>query len=43
MDFCSGKEKLLSFFVGQVMKELNGRADPSEVSTLIRTLILDKK
>jgi aspartyl-tRNA(Asn)/glutamyl-tRNA(Gln) amidotransferase subunit B len=32
-----GKEGLLGFFVGQVMKETNGRANPRVVSELVRT------
>jgi len=31
-----GKQKLLGFFVGQVMKQTRGRADAALVSTLIR-------
>jgi aspartyl-tRNA(Asn)/glutamyl-tRNA(Gln) amidotransferase subunit B len=31
-----GKEGLLGFFVGQVMKETNGRADPRAVNELVR-------
>jgi aspartyl-tRNA(Asn)/glutamyl-tRNA(Gln) amidotransferase subunit B len=32
----SGKEGLLGFFVGQVMKELQGKADPRAVNELLR-------
>jgi aspartyl-tRNA(Asn)/glutamyl-tRNA(Gln) amidotransferase subunit B len=32
----SGKEGLLGFFVGQVMKETQGRADPKVVNRLVR-------
>ena len=35
--FRSGKEGLLGFFVGQVMKETGGRADPRAVSELVRS------
>jgi Asp-tRNA(Asn)/Glu-tRNA(Gln) amidotransferase B subunit len=31
-----GKEGLLGFFVGQVMKETNGKADPKVVNELLR-------
>jgi aspartyl-tRNA(Asn)/glutamyl-tRNA(Gln) amidotransferase subunit B len=32
----SGKEGLLGFFVGQVMKETQGKADPKVVNDLLR-------
>jgi Asp-tRNA(Asn)/Glu-tRNA(Gln) amidotransferase B subunit len=32
----SGKEGLLGFFVGQVMRETDGKADPKVVSELLR-------
>ena len=32
----SGKEGLLGFFVGQVMKETQGKADPKVVNELLR-------
>ncbi|GGI75541.1 Asp-tRNA(Asn)/Glu-tRNA(Gln) amidotransferase subunit GatB [Legionella impletisoli] len=35
-DFRKGKEKLLAFFVGQVMKETKGKANPETISQLIR-------
>ena len=31
----SGKEKMLAFFVGQVMKETQGKANPGEVNKLL--------
>ena len=31
-----GKEGLLGFFVGQVMKETGGKADPRVVNELVR-------
>ena len=31
----NGKEKLFGFFVGQVMKETKGSADPKEVNKLL--------
>jgi Asp-tRNA(Asn)/Glu-tRNA(Gln) amidotransferase B subunit len=33
----NGKEGLLGFFVGQVMKETKGQADPRVVNELVRT------
>ena len=33
--YLSGKEKLFGFFVGQVMKETKGSADPKEVNKLL--------
>jgi Asp-tRNA(Asn)/Glu-tRNA(Gln) amidotransferase B subunit len=32
----SGKEGLLGFFVGQVMKETGGKANPKVVNVLLR-------
>jgi Asp-tRNA(Asn)/Glu-tRNA(Gln) amidotransferase B subunit len=34
--FRGGKEGLLGFFVGQVMKETGGKANPKVLSELIR-------
>ncbi len=34
--FRSGKEKLMGFFVGQVMKRTGGRANPGQVNGLLR-------
>ena len=34
--FRGGKEGLLGFFVGQVMKETGGKADPRAVNELLR-------
>jgi Asp-tRNA(Asn)/Glu-tRNA(Gln) amidotransferase B subunit len=34
--FRGGKQGLLGFFVGQVMKETGGRADPRAVNELLR-------
>lgn len=34
-DYRAGKEKLLAFFVGQVMKKTKGQADPATISTLL--------
>ena len=35
----SGKTKLLGFFVGQVMKETQGKANPQQVNELVRKLL----
>lgn len=35
-DFLSGKEQLYGFFVGQVMKETKGQADPGLVNKLVK-------
>lgn len=41
-DYRAGKDKLLSFFVGLVMKQTKGTADPSVVSALLmKCLIVD--
>ena len=32
----SGKEKVFAFFVGQVMKEMQGKANPAEVNKMLR-------
>ena len=34
-DFRAGKEKLLGFFVGQVMKETKGQANPKLLNALL--------
>lgn len=35
-DFKSGKEKAFGFLVGQVMREMKGKADPQAVNTAVR-------
>ena len=37
-----GKEGLLGFFVGQVMKETKGQADPRAVNDLVRARLRDE-
>jgi aspartyl-tRNA(Asn)/glutamyl-tRNA(Gln) amidotransferase subunit B len=39
-DFCSGKDRLLGFLVGQVMKKSGGKANPQKVNELIRLKLL---
>ena len=38
-DYRAGKDKLLGFFVGQVMKETGGKANPGQVNEIIRKLL----
>jgi aspartyl-tRNA(Asn)/glutamyl-tRNA(Gln) amidotransferase subunit B len=38
-DYRAGKEKLFGFFVGQVMKETQGKANPQLVNELLRKLL----
>ncbi|MGI9307894.1 MAG: Asp-tRNA(Asn)/Glu-tRNA(Gln) amidotransferase subunit GatB [Gammaproteobacteria bacterium] len=35
-EYQAGKEKLLGFFVGQIMKATQGKADPAQVNKLLR-------
>jgi aspartyl-tRNA(Asn)/glutamyl-tRNA(Gln) amidotransferase subunit B len=35
-DYRSGKDKLLGFFVGQVMKATGGKANPAELNKLLK-------
>lgn len=37
--FRAGKTQLMGFFVGEVMKETKGKANPKEVNTIIRELL----
>jgi aspartyl-tRNA(Asn)/glutamyl-tRNA(Gln) amidotransferase subunit B len=36
MDFKSGKEKAFSFLIGQVMRQMKGKADPSAVHSILK-------
>jgi len=36
-DYKAGKDKLIGFFVGQVMKETGGKANPGQVNEILRT------
>ena len=36
-EYRAGKEKLIGFFVGQVMKETGGKANPAQVNEILRT------
>jgi aspartyl-tRNA(Asn)/glutamyl-tRNA(Gln) amidotransferase subunit B len=35
-EYQSGKDKLIGFFVGQVMKETGGKANPGQVNTILK-------
>lgn len=39
-DYRAGKEKLLAFFVGQVMKKTKGQAEPAEINLLLQKLLM---
>jgi aspartyl-tRNA(Asn)/glutamyl-tRNA(Gln) amidotransferase subunit B len=36
-EYRAGKDKLIGFFVGQVMKETGGKANPGQVNEILRT------
>ncbi len=36
-EYQAGKDKLIGFFVGQVMKETGGKANPGQVNAILRT------
>jgi aspartyl-tRNA(Asn)/glutamyl-tRNA(Gln) amidotransferase subunit B len=38
-DYRSGKDKLFGFFVGQVMKASDGKANPAQVNELLRKML----
>jgi aspartyl-tRNA(Asn)/glutamyl-tRNA(Gln) amidotransferase subunit B len=38
----AGKDKVMGFFVGQVMKATQGKANPSQVNQLLRKKLLDR-
>jgi aspartyl-tRNA(Asn)/glutamyl-tRNA(Gln) amidotransferase subunit B len=42
-EFRAGREKLLSFFMGQVMKATQGKANPQAVSKLLREKLAGKE
>ncbi|MCB1715632.1 MAG: Asp-tRNA(Asn)/Glu-tRNA(Gln) amidotransferase GatCAB subunit B, partial [Candidatus Competibacteraceae bacterium] len=39
--FRAGKDKVLGFFVGQVMKAFKGKANPQQVNELLRRKLTD--
>jgi aspartyl-tRNA(Asn)/glutamyl-tRNA(Gln) amidotransferase subunit B len=42
-EFRAGKDKLLSFFMGQVMKATQGKANPQTVNKLLRERLTAKE
>ena len=40
-EYRGGKDKLLGFFVGQVMKETGGKANPGQVNEILKKKLLD--
>ena len=36
VDYRAGKDKLFAFFVGQVMKQTKGQADPQQITLLLK-------
>lgn len=38
-EYKSGKEKLLGFFVGQIMKQSKGKANPEQISQLVKAML----
>ncbi len=38
-DFKAGKDKAIGFLVGQTMKEMKGKADPTSVNTILREIL----
>ena len=42
-EYRAGKEKLFGFFVGQVMKETKGMANPSMVNDIIKAFLMGEK
>lgn len=42
-EFRAGKEKLFGFFVGQVMKETQGKANPAMVNDLVKAFLKGEK
>ena len=41
-EYLDGKEKILDFFVGQVMQRTQGRANPSLVNEILKKTIKNK-
>ena len=39
-EYKAGKEKLLAFFVGQIMKQTKGQANPEQINTLLKKHLL---
>jgi len=41
-EYRAGKDKLLIFFVGKVMKQTKGQGDPAQINDLLRTYLREK-
>jgi aspartyl-tRNA(Asn)/glutamyl-tRNA(Gln) amidotransferase subunit B len=41
-DYRAGREKLLQFFVGQVMRATQGKANPQMLNALLKTKLAEK-
>ena len=42
-EYLSGRDRMLGFFVGQIMKETEGKANPKLTSDLVKKLLDAKK
>ncbi|MEL0258027.1 MAG: Asp-tRNA(Asn)/Glu-tRNA(Gln) amidotransferase GatCAB subunit B, partial [Gammaproteobacteria bacterium] len=42
-DYNNGKDKLMGFFVGQIMKETKGKANPKILNKIVINLLEEKK
>lgn len=40
--YLSGKDKVFGFFVGQVMKEMQGKANPAEVNKMLKAKLMEQ-
>ena len=40
-DYKNGKDKLMGFFVGQIMKETQGKANPKALNEILNKLLKD--
>ena len=40
--FLEGKEKVIGFFVGQIMRETKGKANPQAVNEILRKKLLEQ-
>ncbi|RPH74138.1 Asp-tRNA(Asn)/Glu-tRNA(Gln) amidotransferase GatCAB subunit B, partial [bacterium] len=41
--YLAGKEQLLQFFVGQLMKRTRGKAKPETATTILKTLLSERR
>jgi aspartyl-tRNA(Asn)/glutamyl-tRNA(Gln) amidotransferase subunit B len=42
-EFISGKEKIIGFFVGRIMKESGGKMNPATVNAILLATLNSKK